>query len=268
MQNLPRPKVSRALRIPYRPQRMLGVALLTFLFVGVCTFSLIAYGQDWNSYNRLTQHGLTIQATVIRKEVDYAVMEGMISSPRYRILYRFNASLNDQMHPFEGKGTVSGEFYDKLVEGGSVEVVYDAANPSLSKLRSELAPPSIFRHPWLLVGLFAIMYLVIFHILPILRERNLVIRLVSEGTRTRAQVFDRWIEESGKDDDGKPRLRYFLAYAFKAVLPRGKTSLVTRAEMVTREEFQRTPIGSILQVVYLSEDPFGKCGILWDSPPN
>lgn len=132
---------------------------------------------------------------------------------------------------------------------------HDPSNPANSQIREQLSAPSVLYAIWLAILLAGLAYFLLFRLPSVLSRRNQLQRVLREGQRTRAIVFDRWIQQEADDDDGTPSFSYHLAYAFRAVDSLGQARLVTRGEQVSKEEYETTPIGTVRQAAYLPENP-------------
>ncbi len=74
-------------------------------------------------------------------------------------------------------------------------------------------------------------------------------RLQREGRLAQAIVFKKWIDT---DSDGDSF--HYVAYAFHADIPGKGVELITRTEL-SRELYQKAPVGGTLTVRYLPDDP-------------
>jgi hypothetical protein len=195
---------------------------------------------EQNVYTRLSKEGLPATATITQLEVDDSG-----DSTSYLVYYQFRAPVNGDLSRFEDHESVSSSLYSSLTVEQQIEILYAASDPSLSAIKAEFGPPSI----WFSLafvgmgGLFVLIGLgLLYSAVRGMYQSNL---LRSDGQPARAYVFDRWTDT---DSDGDTT--YFVAFAFKT----SSGQLISHAEQ-NQKLYQKYQVGDSLEVRYLPNTP-------------
>ncbi len=100
----------------------------------------------------------------------------------------------------------------------------------------------------MVLGAFTIM-LIVRAWLPAVRAAILRDRLLREGRRSLAVIYDRW---SNKDDDGDPV--YFVAYAFQRE-GSAQEAMIFRRAVKSAALYRRYAVGDVVPIRYLESNP-------------
>jgi DNA-directed RNA polymerase subunit RPC12/RpoP len=195
---------------------------------------------EQNMYTRLLKEGLPATATITQLEVDDSG-----DSTSYLVYYQFRAPVNGDLSRFEDHESVSSSFYSSLTVEQQIEILYAASDPSLSAIKAEFGPPSIW-FSLVFVGMGGLFVLIGLGLLyGAVRDLYHLNLLHSQGQPARAYVFDRWTDRDSDNDT-----TYFVAYAFKT--PDGR--MISRAEQ-DKNLYQLHQIGEWIEVRYLTDNP-------------
>jgi hypothetical protein len=243
LSGLKRPKANH----PANPAGCFTVVFGIIWILISTAFTVIGSGfliQEQQEYDLLMREGQTVQGMV----TTLAINEGDDSTD-YDVYYRYPVTANDRQRAYNGYQNISKDLYETLRVGQTVDVVYAASQPQVSKLKDDLSPPLVW--VFFLVILFGVGFdafglFLLARTLASMREWS---RLKRKGHTVQATVFERWTES---DSDGDTI--YAVAYAFKAAMPDGSVRLVTRGEY-NRVVYHSVEMGGSLAVRYLPDEP-------------
>jgi hypothetical protein len=249
-----RPTPERPLRLrDSRLQRYFGMFLIGVCLFGcmfVALFSSLSAARERTEFQRLQQAGITTQAQVISRTD--------VGRGSDRLTYSFIvASPAGVRQSFVGT-TIIERARETLSPSGQIMVIYDPADPRVSRLSQDSRPPaSVLRRifPFCWLGWLPLLVGVVTAMLARRREK-LAQQLDRDGQITSGIVIERW---HARGRQGGP----CATYQFDAQLPDGQSRRIVKAEivdLVTR--FQQLQAGMLVQVRYLLDDP-NVCRIEW-----
>ncbi len=251
LRSLPRPKSTPSLRFAAAPHHLTWTVAPAVVLSALTLLTLFNLGTEWLNYRQLVERGVAAQATVLEKNQHYQTEDAL----EYEAVYQFYGAGQRPDDRLPGAQRHQRRAL-RPPEGGKQN--RGGLRPRQSRqlqIRENLSAPSPLYAVWLSILLAGLAYFLLFRLPTVLARRNQLQRVLREGQRTRAIVFDRWIQQEADDDDGTPLFSYHLAYAFRTVDSRGRARVVTRGEQVSKEEYEKTPIASVRQAAYLPENP-------------
>jgi hypothetical protein len=240
--------------IPKRPLRLRDATLQRHagvLLIGVCVlgcviatlFSSLAAAREQKEFQRLQQAGVTVQAEVISRTD--------IGHGSERLTYRLTIISPAGVPQSFTHSAIAARSGQPLSLPYQTSVVYDPADPRISRLSSDTQPPAsvawrMFPFCWLgwLPLVAGVMTVAMAH-----KRQESARRLEQYGLLASGVVVECW-HKRGRQ--GGPS----ITYQFDAQLLNGQRRRIVKAEivdLVTR--FQHMQAGMSLQVRYLPDDP-------------
>jgi len=238
--SLKRPKVSVGASMGGLSILLFAIPWTLCILLGFFVFGS-HFLNEFITYARLSNEGMTVQGTVINMVVDSSD-----DSIVYNVSYRFSAPVNGDRATFESVDSISESAYNKLEMGGNVDVIYVKSNPEISAIEADWGPPDL----WALAFVFTIEFAGLafgFWMLKIgITAGSNFLNLRSKGEETQATIFDAW-EESNSDSTS-----YYVAYAYQ--VPQFGKQIFTNAEQ-SMQAYKKLNIGDRAPLRYLPDNP-------------
>jgi hypothetical protein len=114
---------------------LLVTAACLLPFVLISGNAAIVSGLKWLAWRQLVGDGKRVQARVLDLWTTAYPFSG-----NYNVLYEFDVRTVDGLSEHRRAGTCSESLYPQLRKGGTVEVIYSASDPSISRIPSEYSP--------------------------------------------------------------------------------------------------------------------------------
>jgi hypothetical protein len=124
-----------------RPRNLAPLLLSAAIAVGAAVATWLFFYESW-AQSHLLARGVKAQATVVRlQEIDsFGGGDDMHSTPdtEYHVTYAFDVGSGPNRRRYERETNVDENDFGDLHEGGTVPMRYDPADPTFSRLESQL----------------------------------------------------------------------------------------------------------------------------------
>ncbi len=219
--------------IPGSPKLFIGVIFLvvglSFLGVGIVRF---------NNDRRFANEVRTTQGTVLTKTIRSERDTDGSRTQHYEATYRFAF----KERTLEGRDELTRDGWERLTEGGPVEVLYLPMNPSANRLAGSRSWATVF----VLIGLI-LTPVGAATLVPAIRRTRLEARLQQDGVRSKGVVTE--LREGPLRINGVPQ--WLLQYAFEDFQGRRHVKTFDLPE----EEARQWKVGEVGLVRYDSAKP-------------
>ncbi len=226
-----RPKIKA---VPKRRTTLIRLAFL-LLLAAVGLPAGLAWGlHEYNELTLLRESGVPTEATVLRKRVDRSG-----DDDDYYISYTYQAPSpdGDGRLQFSREESVNRSTYRSAEKGGSIQIVYAADDPSVSRIEN------VGLWDWFFVLLMPVIGVGVVWITGKALGRYLQARKLDRfGEITEGAIVDSWVDQ---DSDGDKT--HYVAYEFG--------DGIQVAQKVKRSVSEQLPLRSHVPVRYLPEDP-------------
>lgn len=209
---------------------LLLVIILALATLGAFGAGLYYQARNVQEAGQLKRTGISTTATVVQKKTEEAEKELM-----YFITYAFTT----EQGAFEREVGVFQPTYQAVEEGGPIEVIYAAGDPTISRIVAEYKPGSVGWAP-LIFGGFSTLVLAAMTYWLYTRYHQAA-RLDREGVVAQVRILDTY---ELKDDEGTD---YYVAYQ----VPGGGRITHT----IPKRVYRRYHAGDTISLTYLPDNP-------------